>query len=148
MGVAAEVSVTDPNVTADDTARVDLALRTTGDEERSLAYEQPHCGQNEFRARAGEFGLSVFPAGGDWTATDADCPVVNHRNVDCGIPAVDQPITVPASSALMWRYDVLVPPGNLDRGGCVVPGTYRFIRLFKGTKSRATLSFVLSVTES
>lgn len=148
FGVAVEVSVTEAEVTAGDTAQVELALRTTGDSSRSVEYEQQHCGRNEFRARTGDFELFLFPAGGSWTVPDTDCPVVSYPNVNCGIPAVDEPITVPASGALRWRYDVLVPAENLDGGGCVVPGSYRFTREFSGEESSVRLSFTLSVTET
>lgn len=144
--VAAEVSIPDGDVTAEGTARVELALRTTGGTERTLTYEEHHCDRNEFRARTDGFGLFLLPADGDWTVGGTDCPVVGHPNVDCGIPTVEETVTVPASGAVRWQYDVLVPPRNPDRGGCVVPGRYRFTRSFAARAATAELAFTLSVT--
>ncbi|MFB6131187.1 MAG: hypothetical protein ABEJ28_10245 [Salinigranum sp.] len=146
FGVAADVSVLRGEVTPDATARVSVGLRTTDVETRRLTYERQECDRNEFRATNGDFGLYLFPAGEDWTRDGVDCPVVSGPNLRCGIPVVEAPVTVPASGVATWRYDAVVPPSNLDRGGCVVPGRYRFSRRFTADGSAATLSFVLSVT--
>lgn len=147
FGVAAELSVPDDEVTPAGTATVELALRATEGAGRSLTYEKPRCGRNEFRARTGDFKLFLFPAGGEWTVEDSDCPVVSYPNLNCGIPVVEETVTVPASGALTWRYEVVVLPKNLDRGGCVMPGQFRFGRSFGGAAGTATLTFALSVTK-
>lgn len=144
--VAADVSVPDPEVTAGETARVALALRTTVDDARQLVYEQDDCGRNDLAADRGDLGLLLFPAGGDWTVEGADCPVVTRPNLDCGIPVVEATAAVPATGSLTWRYEVVVPPRNVDRGRCVAPGRYRFARRFEAGDAAATLAFVLSVT--
>lgn len=147
FGVAVEVSVPDAEVVAGDTAHVELALRTTGETDRSLTYTQVDCARNYFRAKNGEFWMALLPAGPrEWTVEDDGCPV--SRNIDCDMPAVEEPITVPASDSLRWRYDVVVSALNLARGGCLVPGSYRFYRSFTGGESKAVLSFTLSVTSS
>lgn len=145
-GIAADVAVADNEVTANDTARVEVALRTTGDEERTVTYEQANCGRNEFRADTGGYGLFLLPAGGDWTTGDTDCPVVGYPNLDCGIPVVGETVTLSATDPVVWRYDVVVPPRNVDGGGCVVLGRYRYTREFTAAESSATLAFDLSVT--
>lgn len=62
--IAVDVVVPDGDVTAGETARVDVELRTTGGSHRSVTYEQRHCGRNEFRAETGGYALYLFPAGG------------------------------------------------------------------------------------
>ncbi|MFB6206537.1 MAG: hypothetical protein ABEJ05_08450 [Haloglomus sp.] len=146
FGVAADLSLPDDTVAGADAAQVELALRTVADEEQALTYEQTHCGRNEFRATTDEFGLYLFPAEGEWTRDELDCPVVSRPNLACGIPVVEETVIVPASEPLTWRYDVVVPPGNRERGGCVVPGRYRFARAFTHEGTSATLSFALSVS--
>lgn len=144
--VAADVSVPDPEVTAGDTARVALSLRTTVDDARRLGYEQDDCGRNDLAAERGDLGLLLFPAGGEWTVEGADCPVVARPNLDCGIPVVEATAEVPAAGTLTWRYEVVVPPRNVERGRCVAPGRYRFARRFAAGEAAATLRFALSVT--
>lgn len=148
MNVRAEVRVPDSEVTSTDTALVEIHLKTTGDGESQLTYEQEHCDRNEWRAKSGEFGLFLFPVDGEWTREGAHCPVVSYPNLSCGIPVVEETVTVPASGSLTWEYRVFVPPGNLDRGGCVVPGSYRFSREFSSTDATARFEFALEVRDS
>lgn len=148
LNVRSDVTVPDREVTSTDTALVKVHLQTTGDGESQLAYEQEHCDRNEWRAKSGEFGLFLFPVDGEWTREGADCPVVSYPDLSCGIPVVEETLTVPAAGSLTWEYRVVVPPGNLDRGGCVVPGSYRFRRSFTRAGKAAGLEFVLSVGDS
>lgn len=143
FGVTATVAVPEPTVTAEDTARVTVRLRSTGGERR-LTYTQDECGRNDFRAERDGYALLLFPVDGEWT-TEADCPVASRPNLTCGIPVREATVTVPADGALTWRYEVLVPPANVAAGGCVVPGRYRFAREFAAGGATATLTFALSV---
>lgn len=71
---------------------------------------------------------------------------MSQPNLKCGIPVTEETVTVPASGPLTWRYEVVVPPRNIDDGGCVVPGRYRFTRPFIAKGETATVSFALTVS--
>lgn len=144
--VTVDVSV-DGSITAGETATVTVSLRTTTDSAQSLTYQQAECARNEFRAMTDGYGLYLFPADGDWTG-DTDCPVVSSPNLHCGIPVVEETVTVPATGSLTWQYDVLVPPENHEQGSCVHPARYDFSRQFTADDQRATLSFELSVRDT
>lgn len=146
--VAADVTVLEPGVTTEHTARVRVTLENTATQPRTLTYTRRTCDLNLIDGRYqrnGDISLLLISTEQAWERTEADCWMPDGRNLNCGIPARDHEITIAPDEPLDWTFRLWADPENHRTDACMPPGTYQFERRFGREDAEASLSFALSV---
>lgn len=146
--VEASVTVLEPALTAEHTARILVRLETTVTRTRTLTYTRERCNLNLVTGRYERpegARLHLVPASTGWSRTDPDCWVPDVRDLECGIVAMDHDVTVAPDEPLRWTFHLWADPRNETTGGCMPEGTCRFRRQFSSDGADEPLSFALTV---